>query len=71
MFQLNLCNKDFQKSNKKYKSNHPEIIRVNNQGIITAIRPGRAIITVSSSNKKKTSIKESSVVSKCNDSCSS
>ena len=62
VFKLNLFNKDFQKSNKKYKSNHPEIIQVNNQGIITAIRPGRAIITVSSSNKKKTSIKVSSVV---------
>lgn len=62
VFQLNFSSKDFQKSNKTYKSNHPEIIKVNNQGIITAIRPGRAIITVSSSNQKKTSIKVSSVV---------
>ena len=32
-------------SNIKYKSNHPEIVKVNNEGKITAIRPGNAIIT--------------------------
>ena len=32
--------------NITYKSNHPQIIKVNNKGIVSALRPGKAIITI-------------------------
>ena len=42
---LNLQKNDYPKSYIKYKSNHPEIIKINDKGKIIALRPGRAIIT--------------------------
>jgi len=43
--------------NIKYKSNHPDIIKVDDKGKITAIRPGNAIITIFESNNIYTQIK--------------
>ena len=43
--QLNLDTKDYPKSYIKYKSNNQDIIEVNNEGKINALRPGKAIIT--------------------------
>ena len=42
---LNLEKGDYPESNIKYRSNHPDIINVNSKGEITAIRPGKALIT--------------------------
>lgn len=61
-FQLHILNNDYPNQNIKYKSNHPEIIKVNNEGEITAIRPGNAIITLSRLKYKKVQIKISSIV---------
>ena len=47
----------FQKINIKFKSNHPEIIKVNNEGEIFAVRPGNAIITASGLDGKNAHIK--------------
>ena len=44
---LNLDTKDYPKTYIKYQSNHPEIIKINDEGKITAVRPGSAIITAS------------------------
>ena len=55
--QLNLDTKDYPKSYIKYKSNNPDIIEVNNEGKIIAIRPGNAIITAFGLDKKNTKIK--------------
>ena len=41
----------------KYKSNHPEIIKVNDKGYIVALRPGNAIITAFGLNSKTFQIK--------------
>ena len=54
---LNLDKGDYPESNLKYKSDHPDIIKVNNKGKITAIRPGSAIITVSGLDNVSTKIK--------------
>ena len=43
--QLHLDYKDYPKSNIKYKSSHPEIIKINNEGLISALRPGSSNIT--------------------------
>lgn len=43
--QLNLDIYDYPKYNINFKSNHQDIIHVNKEGKIHAIRPGRAIIT--------------------------
>ena len=58
---LNLDTKDYQKSYLKYQSNHPEIIKINNEGIITAVRPGSAVITISSSDNQIVKIKVLSI----------
>ena len=42
---INLDIKDYPRSNIKYESNHPDVIKVNNKGKIIAMRPGNAIIT--------------------------
>ena len=55
--QLHLDRKDYPKINIKFKSNHPEIIKVNNEGEITTVRPGSAIITASGLDGKNTNIK--------------
>jgi LmbE family N-acetylglucosaminyl deacetylase len=47
MKKLNLDRRDYPKLNVKFNSNHPEVIKVNSEGEITAIRPGNAIITAS------------------------
>ena len=49
--------KDYPKVNLKYSSSHPELIRINNQGIITAIRPGESIISVHGLDSKGTKLK--------------
>ena len=54
---LHLDRRDYPKINIKFKSNHPEIIKVNNEGEINAVRPGRAIITASALDGKNTHIK--------------
>ena len=54
---LLLDRRDYPKINIKFKSNHPEIIKVNNEGEIIAVRPGRAIITASALDGKRTHIK--------------
>jgi len=54
---LHLERRDYPKINIKFKSNHPEIIKINNEGEITAIRPGSSIITASGLDGKKTNIK--------------
>jgi len=54
---LHLDRKNYPKINIKFKSNHPEIIKVNNEGEIIAVRPGSAIITASGLDGKSTHIK--------------
>ena len=54
---LHLDRRDYPKINIKFKSNHPEIIKVNNGGEIIAVRPGSAIITASGLDGKSTNIK--------------
>ena len=48
---------DYPKTNIKYSSSHPELIRINNKGIITAIRPGESIISAHGLDSKGTKIK--------------
>ena len=55
--QLNLKLSDYPNSNIKYKSSHPEIIKVDKKGKITALRPGNAIITAEGLDSKRTSVK--------------
>ena len=55
--QLNLLLRDYPKLNVKFISNHPDIIKVNNEGKINSIRPGNAIITAIGLDGKKTQIK--------------
>ena len=54
---LHLDRRGYPKKNIKFKSNHPEIIKVNKEGEIIAIRPGNAIITASGLDGKNTHIK--------------
>ena len=56
MKQLNLNIQDYPKSNIKYESNHPDIIKVNCEGKIVSLRPGNAIITASGLDNKSTQI---------------
>ena len=42
--QLHLECNGCQKAYIKYKSSHPDIIKINNEGIVYALRPGKAII---------------------------
>ena len=58
---LNLDSKDYPKIYIKYHSNHPEIIKINDEGIITAIRPGSAIVTASGLDDQIAKIKILSV----------
>ena len=44
--QLNFNVNNNSRLNISYKSNHPQIIKVNNKGIVSALRPGKAIITI-------------------------
>ena len=53
---LNLDSHDYPKSNIKYQSSNPEIIKINNEGFATAIRPGKSIIKASGLDNKKTEI---------------
>ena len=53
---LQLNSYDYPKINIKYQSSDPRIIKVNNEGIITAIRPGKSIITASGLDHKITEI---------------
>jgi len=55
--QLHLDRRDYPKINIIYESNYPGIVKVNNEGLIFAERPGWAIITASDLNGKKTQIK--------------
>ena len=43
---------DYPKSNIKYRSSNPEIIKIDNEGIATAVRPGKSIITASGLDHK-------------------
>ena len=54
---LHLDRRDYPKIYIKFKSNHPEIIKVNNEGEIFALRPGNAIVTASGLDGKNTLIK--------------
>lgn len=62
--QLNLEMKEYPKEYIKYTSNHPEIIKVNQNGKIYALRPGNAIIEASGLDKKSTKIKVLSIIKK-------
>ena len=55
--QLNLDIEDYPKSYINFKSNHPEIVKVTNDGKITALRPGYSIITAKSLDDGETKIK--------------
>ena len=48
---------DYPKSNIRYMSNNPGIIKVSNDGVIKAIRPGSAIISASGLDNKSAIIK--------------
>lgn len=54
---LHLDRKDYPNINIKFKSNHPEMLKVNNKWEIIAVRPGSAIITASGLDDKRTHIK--------------
>ena len=62
--QLNLEIYDYPKSHIKYESNHEEIIKVNKEGKIRAIRPGSAVITASGLDNVSTKIKVLSISKK-------
>ena len=62
--QLSLDVEIFPKSNIKFNSNHPDIIEVTKNGKITALRPGKAVITVSCFGYKKGKIQIVSIVKK-------
>ena len=53
---LDLEIRDYPKINLKYHSSHPEIIEINNEGIITAMRPGKSIISVYGLDLKSTKL---------------
>ena len=55
--QLNFSGKENLIMNLSYKSNNPQIIQVNNKGILRAKLPGKAIITVTGINNKIIKIK--------------
>ena len=61
---LNLDIKNYPKINLTYKSNHPNIINIDNNGKMTSIRPGNAMITVSTFDKKIAEIKVISINNK-------
>ena len=52
---------DYPKSNIKYQSSNPDIIKIDNEGIITAMRPGKSLITASGLDDKKAEIVISSI----------
>ena len=56
MMKLHLNINDYPYLYIKYKSNHPEIVNVSIEGIISAIRPGNAIITAYGLDKKSIQI---------------
>ena len=58
---LKLNNLSYPKSYIKYKSNNPGIIKVNNEGEITALRPGNAVISALGLDNKTVSIKVKSL----------
>ena len=47
---------DYPQSNIKYQSSNPEIIKIDDKGIATALRPGKSIITASGLDLKGTEI---------------
>ena len=53
---LNLDQKDYPDSNIKYSSNHPQIVKVDDNGKIFGIRPGNAIISANGLDNKSTQI---------------
>ena len=53
---LNLESHDYPKSNIKYQSSNPDIIKIDNEGSITAVRPGKSIITASGLDDKRAEI---------------
>ncbi len=55
--QLHLFQNISQKSIIEYRSNHPEIVKIDANGKITALRPGNAIITASGLNYKSCQVK--------------
>ena len=61
---LNLYGNVYSTSDVIFRSNHPEIIKVNNEGIIYAIRPGNAIITAQNLHNKIAEIKVTSICNK-------
>lgn len=58
---LDLDTKDYPLLNIKYKSSHPDIIKIDNEGKITAIRPGSAIINVTGLDNLGIQIKVQSI----------
>ena len=58
---LDLVKYDYPEKFIQFKSNHPEIIKVFNNGTIIGIRPGNAIITASGLDKKNIKIKVLSI----------
>ena len=61
--QLNFNVNNNSRLNITYKSNHPQIIKVNNKGIVSALRPGKAIITINGDNNRINIIRVLSVPS--------
>ena len=54
--QLDLVSRDYPKKYLTYNSSNPEIIKINNEGTITAVRPGKSIITVYGLDLKNTKL---------------
>ena len=59
---LKLDFKDYPESYIKYESSHPDIIRVDNHGKITALRPGNSIIKAYGLDSKFTQINVLSII---------
>ena len=61
--QLNFDANNNSRLNISYKSDHPGIIKVNNKGIVSTLRPGKAIITINGLSNRINKIKVLSVPS--------
>lgn len=61
---LNLISYGYPKNNIKFYSNHPEIINVNHEGNIIALRPGNAIIYAKGLDSIKSQIKVLAILNK-------
>lgn len=53
---LDLYIHDYPKLSIKFQSSNPEIIKIDDEGIVTAVRPGKSIVSASGLDGKKTDI---------------